>query len=66
MPPIEIPELKDYAPASLENFFGEVMALFDKAIDHQTSKASIFTTFASTHETSWPKSARQAPETRPT
>jgi phenylalanyl-tRNA synthetase alpha chain len=30
MPLIEIPELRDYSQASLENFFSEVMALFDK------------------------------------
>ena len=27
--PIEIPELKDYSPGSLENFFSEVLSRFD-------------------------------------
>ncbi len=30
MPPIEIPELKDYSPGSLDGFFGAVLAQFDQ------------------------------------
>jgi phenylalanyl-tRNA synthetase alpha chain len=30
MPPIEIPELNDYSPASLDNFFGQILAQFDQ------------------------------------
>jgi phenylalanyl-tRNA synthetase alpha chain len=30
MPPIEIPELKDYSPASLDRFFSAVLAQFDQ------------------------------------
>jgi phenylalanyl-tRNA synthetase alpha chain len=30
MPPIEIPELKDYSPGSLDSFFGEILAQFDQ------------------------------------
>jgi phenylalanyl-tRNA synthetase alpha chain len=30
MPPIEIPELKDYSPGSLDSFFGGILAQFDQ------------------------------------
>jgi phenylalanyl-tRNA synthetase alpha chain len=30
MPPIEIPELKDYSPEALDAFFGEILAQFDQ------------------------------------
>jgi hypothetical protein len=30
MPPIEIPELKDYSPGSLDSFFSAILAQFDQ------------------------------------
>jgi phenylalanyl-tRNA synthetase alpha chain len=41
MPPIEIPELKDYSPDSLDGFFGVILAQFDQDATTATSVEAV-------------------------